>query len=455
MGISAANFYRVHCQSPISSYHFPILIPFTFRHQRGSPGSPMLQLLGVMALIVLSGCLFGFRVNELLGMPIERLKTCNADGMNGDRSPTLSGKLPINIAHRGSSGTHPEESSQAFEYAVKVGADYLECDIQVTKDDILICSHEPELSYLLTDIEDEKHRAKFPESGRREETIEVTNKVPAKRRGWFIADYEWDDIKNVHLVQRYIERDQKYNGKFPHLTVDQLLDLAVKSKKGIYLEVKDSTWYQSTRKKNTAKLLIDLLCRRGYCQLTSGGLNVQPPEGGLPTPIFLQSFCYDDLVYWSEIGATKFIPTVALIWDAGTGDDKGFGHIQHRSTNPGTPSVDLDARPVDLADLKRLHVSALGPDKGLIFNRPAYISEAHAEGLAVHAWTFRNEVAAIAPLDKEGSCRKENAERFIHSTFDGDVYKEMRFFFELGLDGYFTDYPGTLRNFLRNCRVSI
>lgn len=45
--------------------------------------------------------------------------------------------------HCGSRATRPENTIPAFEYAIQHGADVLELDLAVTKDNVLIVSHFP------------------------------------------------------------------------------------------------------------------------------------------------------------------------------------------------------------------------------------------------------------------------------------------------------------------------
>jgi glycerophosphoryl diester phosphodiesterase len=49
---------------------------------------------------------------------------------------------PEVVAHRGSSATHAENSWAAFEAAVAAGADAIECDVQGTRDGVLLIRHE-------------------------------------------------------------------------------------------------------------------------------------------------------------------------------------------------------------------------------------------------------------------------------------------------------------------------
>jgi glycerophosphoryl diester phosphodiesterase len=48
-------------------------------------------------------------------------------------------------AHRGFSARHPENSIAGFEAAIAAGADYVETDVRMTADGVLVCSHDPDL----------------------------------------------------------------------------------------------------------------------------------------------------------------------------------------------------------------------------------------------------------------------------------------------------------------------
>jgi glycerophosphoryl diester phosphodiesterase len=47
------------------------------------------------------------------------------------------------IAHRGASAYAPEHSIEAYKLAIEQGADYVEPDLTLTKDGVLVCSHDP------------------------------------------------------------------------------------------------------------------------------------------------------------------------------------------------------------------------------------------------------------------------------------------------------------------------
>src|SRR5215813_10270770 len=48
--------------------------------------------------------------------------------------------------HRGARGMRPENTLPAFEYAITQGVDVLELDMAVTRDNVIVVSHDPYLS---------------------------------------------------------------------------------------------------------------------------------------------------------------------------------------------------------------------------------------------------------------------------------------------------------------------
>src|SRR5437764_4862260 len=47
--------------------------------------------------------------------------------------------------HRGARAMRPENTMPAFEYAIAQGVDALELDMAITKDNVVVVSHDPEL----------------------------------------------------------------------------------------------------------------------------------------------------------------------------------------------------------------------------------------------------------------------------------------------------------------------
>src|SRR3546814_1163029 len=60
--------------------------------------------------------------------------------------PTLDGQPPIVIAHRGASGERPDHTLASYRLAIEQGADFIEPDLVLTKDGVLVARHENEIS---------------------------------------------------------------------------------------------------------------------------------------------------------------------------------------------------------------------------------------------------------------------------------------------------------------------
>ncbi len=59
--------------------------------------------------------------------------------------PYLSDTPPVAFAHRGGAGVYPENTLRAFEHAVELGYMYLETDVHLTRDGVLIAFHDSSL----------------------------------------------------------------------------------------------------------------------------------------------------------------------------------------------------------------------------------------------------------------------------------------------------------------------
>ena len=81
--------------------------------------------------------------------------------------------------------------------------------------------------------------------------------------------------------------------------------------------------------------------------------------------------------------------------------------------------------------LNKKYIVVTGPDGHINFTNTELIDRLHGHDLSVISWTFRNEYQELSSWD------------------DGqDPYVEYQRFLDVGLDGYFTDFPGSLRRFI-------
>ena len=129
-----------------------------------------------------------------------------------------------------------------YRKAVEQGADYIECDVEVTKDLQLICSHEQ----WLKDIID---KSLYPEFTSRETTYEIMDDDPnmdwndkGNITDWFTFDFTLAEIMELRRIQRLDYRDPSYNNKEPFCTFQEYIDIAKDGNVGIYPEFKSATF---------------------------------------------------------------------------------------------------------------------------------------------------------------------------------------------------------------------
>src|SRR5438067_10660640 len=73
-------------------------------------------------------------------------RLCQLCRLTGSYAPPIGGRVRcLVIAHRGASGTHPENTMAAFRRAVDVGAGMIELDVQLTRDRHVVVIHDATL----------------------------------------------------------------------------------------------------------------------------------------------------------------------------------------------------------------------------------------------------------------------------------------------------------------------
>jgi len=154
--------------------------------------------------------------------------------------PTLDGKAPLVIAHRGASGYMPDHTLEGYAKAIELGADFIEPDLVATKDGVLIARHEPNLKDT-TDV------AKRPEFASRKRKMMVDGN---EEEGWFASDFTLAEIKTLRAIQPRGDRSKAFDGQFQVPTFEEVLALReAKSKElgrqiGVYPETKHPTYHQ-------------------------------------------------------------------------------------------------------------------------------------------------------------------------------------------------------------------
>lgn len=321
--------------------------------------------------------------------------------------PTLSGGPPLVIAHRGASGYRPEHTLASYALAIEQGADFIEPDLVATRDGHLIARHEP----LLDDTTDVASHAEF--ANRR-----VTRTLDGKQvTGYFASDFTLKEIKQLRAVQSNPARSKDYDRRFEIPTFEEILQLRAQAAArhgraiGVYPETKHPGFHLALGLALEDRLL-EALRRHGL--------------DGPHAPVFIQSFESANLQY---LRARTRLPLVQLLDDGALRfDAAGVRIVEVRVPQFGDQRGG-DA-PQSLEDIAK-YANAIGPWKRQIMREVAapallettLIEQAHAAGLAVHTYTFRNEKATLAP------------------EYRDDPRLEYRQFYALGVDGVFSDFP--------------
>lgn len=290
---------------------------------------------------------------------------------------------PLIIAHRGASGYRPEHTLEGYTLAAKMGADFIEPDLVVTKDGVLVARHENEIGGT-TDV-----AAKFPQ---RKTTKTVDGQSVT---GWFTEDFTLAEIKTLRARERMATRSHEYDGQFQVPTLDEVIELAQRLGRergravGIYPETKHPTYFRAIGLPIEERLLASL---KKY------GLDHRD------SPVFIQSFEVENL---RKLHPQTSVRLIQLVSDPTMLDDAGLAAIAKYADGIGPE--------------KRLVIpvasdGTVGPPSDLV-------ARAHAAGLLVHIWTIR--------IDKE----------YLPAGYHGDPLAEYRQFRQLGVDGVFTDFP--------------
>ena len=356
-------------------------------------------------------------------------------GSDSPSYPTLNGDTPLVIGHRGASGYRPDHTLESYKLAIDMGADFIEPDLVATKDGVLVARHEPNITGT-TDV------ATRPEFASRKTTKNVDG---VNEEGWFVSDFTLAELKTLRAVQPLSDRDQSFNGKFQIPTFEEVLDLAkaegTKAGRtvGVYPETKHPTYHAKLGLPLEDRLLA-VLSKYGYTTKAS--------------PVIVQSFEVSNLKYLRSKTQVRLVQLV----DANDVNADGSMDLTAPYDKPYDFAVAGDSRtfaslltPAGLKEIKT-YADGIGPWKpylipskqvdanndgkpddlngdGKIDERdrvmmPAtsVVKDAHAAGLFVHAYTFRNEAKRLA------------------SDFKGDPKAEYKLFFNLGVDGVFSDF---------------
>jgi glycerophosphoryl diester phosphodiesterase len=282
------------------------------------------------------------------------------------RWPTLDGRPPLVIAHRGASGDLPEHTLAAYALALTQGADLIEPDLVPSADGVLFCRHEPGLARS-TDV-----------SRRRE----FASRVIAG--DWPITGWSAIELERLHAIQPFPGRSPQHDGLHPLPRFCDALAWAA----------------QAAAHRGTPVVLYPEI--KHPLELAATGVD--------PVPLFIEAA--RRLPAGVELRVQCFVAAPLL--------------RIHQAT--GLPCTLLLDRHDDWREALRAHgrwLAALGVNKHLLPSHggeDGLLDSAHARGVRVDAWTFRDDQVAAG-----------------FTTIADELAAVM----QAGVDGIFCDFPAT------------
>lgn len=351
---------------------------------------------------------------------------------------TVINPAPIVIGHRGAPGYLPEHTLEGYALAIQMGADYIEPDLVLTKDGKLVARHEPMIGST-TDV------GNHPEFANRK-TKRMVDGV--EYNDWFASDFTLEELKTLRTKQSNAGREQKYNGLYQIPTLNEVIALAKQKSQeqqrtiGIYPEIKHSTYHADLKDKNNKKIFGRYFFEKQLLKVLHKAYG-----NSADVPVFIQSFEVNNLQYLNHYTDIKLIQLI----DADDVKDDGSMSLVAPYKQPYdfvtsfNPHTFADLLTEAGLDFVKTYADGIGPWKPYLVKTVAdgvdrngdgkinindrrvegstgVVEMAHDKGLLVHTWTFRNDSSGYG---------------------SGDPKAEMAYYFDLGVDGLFTDFTDT------------
>jgi glycerophosphoryl diester phosphodiesterase len=322
---------------------------------------------------------------------------------------------PIVFGHRGATGYRPEHTLASYELAAQLGAEYsIEADLVPTKDGVLVARHENDLSDT-TDV------AEHPEFADRRTTKTIDG---ADVTGWFTEDFTLAELKTLRVVERLPDVRQEntiYDGRSKVLTLQEIFDFAKQASRersrpvGIVFETKHPTYFASIGLP-LEEPLVDAIKRNG----------LNRPDG----QVIIASFEPTSLRKLDDALRVLMHQNIAFSGAPFDTIARGEG-----------PTYSDMVTPEGLREIAT-YSEWIGPDKRRVIPRMAdgslgeqttLVRDAHAAGLKVAPWTFRNENRFLPTDMRTGDDPNDY----------GDAFAEYGAYYEAGIDGVWSDNPDT------------
>lgn len=306
---------------------------------------------------------------------------------------------PLVIAHRGASGYVPEHTREAKVMAHALGADYIEQDVVLSRDDVPVVLHDIHL----------------------DTTSDVATRFPKRKRAdgrYYALDFTLAELRQLSFHERvdrkkgtqvFPKRFPATTGGFRIVTFDEELELiaglnqSTARTAGIYPEIKQPAWHRQEGH-DISPIVLRVLAKHGYSSKKHA--------------CYLQCFEYDEVKRLRR--ELRWKGKLIMLMGGGK-SGVGGSNFEFMRTDAG------------LAELANL-VDGIGPPlSNVIFPTNAQdglAAHAHAHGLEVHPYTLR-----VDELPKG----IESSDELMHLLFD-----------EAKVDALFTDFPDVVLRWLKN-----
>lgn len=323
------------------------------------------------------------------------------------------------IAHRGASGYLPEHTLPAKAMAYAQGADYLEQDLVMTKDDRLVVLHDHYLDRV-TDVAE-----RFPDRAR-------------KDGRYYAIDFTLDEIRSLKFTEGFElkngKKEQVFPGRFPmgksdfriHTFEEEIefvqgLNHSTGKDIGIYPEIK-APWFHHQEGKDIAKATLEVLKKYGYSSKKD--------------KVYLQCFDADELKRIKNELEPKMGMDLNLVQLIAY---TKWNETQQKQPDGKWVNYDYDwmLKPGAMKQIAQ-YADGIGPDYHMLVadgSKPghvqvtAMVKEAHASHLQVHPFTVRAD--QLPP----------------YASDVNQLYEVL--YHQAGVDGLFTDFPDKAVQFLK------
>ena len=357
----------------------------------------------------------GFAVSKSLWGCALLLSLAVAPSVAMSAESTSPSRKAAVYGHRGASALLPEHTLASYAQAIADGADYIEPDLVMTRDGVLVSRHENEIGGT-TDV------AAHPEFASRKAVKTIDGE---RIEGWFTEDFTLAELKTLYARERLPQlRSTAYDGQFRIATLEEILAFLVqqagRANRGIGLvpEIKHGTYFKGIGLPMEDKLLAALQ-GNAYTRVA---------------PVTIQSFEVGNLRYLrSTLGRESNIRLLQLLGDPKQqpGDvlaAKGSQRYADMLTPAGLEQVAAYADGIGPSLRQVIPLDAAGK----LGAPTTLVRDAHAAGLMVIPYTFRPENYFQAAEFRKGEANARNAA--------GSV-AEMRAYLATGIDAFFTDDP--------------